>query len=205
MMRVTGGESESVGAKLEHADVKAVTDAGFIVHGPAGVMLAQAARGCLIQPEVSDRVLLSSSGHEAFILTVLSRERQEQKISVSGDLNVSAGRLSLSGQEGVTIFGERFTATATETCLSSKDVTVWADSMRGCLGTVRVFAKAVEVSADRAVNSARKAIRRIADVEVVYAGNVIQRVRENFVSRAKRTSMTARKDVHIDGERIHMG
>jgi hypothetical protein len=66
-------------------------------------------------------------------------------------------------------------------------------------------ATALEVVAERVVHCARQVVRRVEDIETLQVGNLVQRVRENFITRSKRASVTASGDMHIDGERIHMG
>jgi hypothetical protein len=48
-------------------------------------------------------------------------------------------------------------------------------------------------------------MRIVEGVETLSIGNLIQHIRQNYTSHSHQTVITARKDMRIDGERIHMG
>lgn len=199
--------------QLEHATVKTCTDAGLIVHGPAGVATAQAAAGCLVEPMAGDRVLVSRSGRECFVLTVLARQGDGRSIRVSGELTVSARRLTLHGDEGtdlgdttsLDLHSPRVTVAGQDTEVQAQRLRASAAEGRAHFRQIRVVADTIEAVSDRIAQCARQVVRRVEEVETLHVGNLVQRVRENLLSRSKRASITASKDVHIDGERIHMG
>lgn len=198
---------------LEHATVKACTDAGLIVHGPAGVATAQAAVGCLVEPIAGDRVLISRGGDECFVLTVLARDSSRRSINVAGELSVTAGNLHLHGHQGTTVDSDtrlrmrspKVAVTSGETEVHGRRVSVSGEEGHAHFRDTRLVASAIEVVGDRIAQCARQVVRRVEEVETLHVGNLVQRVRENLVSRSKRASITASKDVHVDGERIHMG
>lgn len=200
-------------AEMEHATVKACTDAGLIIHGPNGVSTGQVATGCLIEPMAGDRVLVSRSEDECFILAVLARTSDERTINAPGRLTVRAQHLDLRGEAGsvlashgsTEISGRQFKLRSTEARVHAGRMSVIADSGEARISAVRLIADRIETVSDRIAQCARQVIRRVEEVESLQAGNVIQRIRENLFSRSKRVSLTASKDVHVDGERIHMG
>lgn len=200
-------------AVMEHATIQAETAAGWIVHGPEGVRAAQVAAGCLVAPHVGDRVLVTRAGAECYVLTILSRESRDRELRVNGELAVSAKRLRLSGDEDVALkgghkvglHGHRIALTSDETAVCGRRVEVTADEGRAQFRKVQLVASSLETCADRIGQFARTVIRRVEEVETTQIGNLVQNIRESLISRSKRTSMTARKDVHVDGERIHMG
>lgn len=206
-------QPKQAGSSLEHATVKACTEAGLIVHGPGGVATAQTAVGCLIEPMAGDRVLLSRSGDECFVLTVLARTGDKRQINIAGDLSISAERLHVLGREEACIDSSehlqmrssRIAVVSGEAEIHGQRITVSAEEGHAHFRTTRLVASAIEIVGDRIAQCARQVVRRVEDVETLHVGNLVQRVRENLLSRSKRTSMTASKDVHIDGERIHMG
>lgn len=205
-MQVTGTE-------LEHATVKACTEAGLIVHGPTGVATAQTAVSCLIEPIAGDRVLLSRSGDECFVLTVLARAGHQRRINIAGDLSISAERLHVRGRkeacvdssERLQLRSSRVAVVSGEAEIHGQRITVSGEEGHAHFRNTRLVASAIEIVGDRIAQCARQVVRRVEEVETLQVGNLVQRVRENFLVRSKRTSMTASKDVHIDGERIHMG
>lgn len=206
-------DQSRLAASLEHATVQAVTEGGLIVHGQRGVTTARAAVGCLIEPTTGDRVLISRSGDECFVLTVLAREHAERRIRVEGPLTVEARNLSLVGShEAVLESGRRLQLRAEQIGVDSGEAEIHGrrlsasgDRGHAHFREMRLLSSTLEVITDRLVQCARQVARRVEEVETLHVGNLIQRVRENLVSRSKRTSITASGDVHVDGERIHMG
>lgn len=213
MIHNTAVQTPPTEVGLEHATVKACTDGGLIVHGAIGVVTAQAAVGCLIQPVVGDRVLISRNAEECFVLTVLARNSRERSIDVPGDLSVTADHLYLCGRheaavdshERLRLRTPRLAVTAGDTDVQGQSINVCGEQAQATFGDARLVATAVEIVSDRIAHCARQVVRRVEEVETLHVGNLVQRVRENLISRSKRTSITASKDVHVDGERIHMG
>jgi hypothetical protein len=206
-------EYAQASAQLEHATVKACTDAGLIIHGPAGVATAQVAVGCLLEPMAGDRVLVTQTGEERFVLTVLARASEARTIRVPGHLAIQARELSLRGDHDVALASggslglssPRLKIHGQDTRIQGRNMAVTAEHGEAHFAGVRLVADRIETIGDRIVQCARQVVRRVEEVETLHVGNLIQRVRENLLSRSKRASITASKDVHIDGERIHMG
>jgi hypothetical protein len=48
-------------------------------------------------------------------------------------------------------------------------------------------------------------VRWVEQVETLNIGNLIQNVRKNYTSHSDQAVITAKKDMLINGERIHMG
>lgn len=207
-----GSESQEA-ARMEHATVKAVTEAGLIVHSSSGVTTAQAAFGCLVSPEAGDQVLVSRDRNTCFVLTVLERESSDKTIAVSGTLSLFAQALTLHGRDNarlsssetsavsgrsVGLVGDELTARGRRLSMSGEQAT-------GQFTSAKLVATTMESVVDRVVQYARQVVRKIEETEATSVRNLIQSVRENYLSRSKRTSITARKDVQVDAERIHMG
>jgi len=213
MKRTASTESENDEATFEHASVQAVTDAGVIIHAPSGVAGAQIAAGCLLTPAPGDRVLVSRSGTERFVLTVLTRQTGEAELSFDGDLRIRARNLALAGREATSVESgheiglraPRVAVTAGAAELATGRLGVTGQAAHVQFRHARVLVTALESIGDRVVQSVRQLVRHVQDTESVQSGNLIQRVRDTYLMRSRRTSLTSRKDTHIDGERIHMG
>jgi len=213
MTYTTSMESGLDVAQLEHGTVKAVTAGGLIVHSTGGVTAARAAIGCLVEPHPGDRVLVSRSGSECFVLSVLAREGSSRCIRVSGELTVAADRLSFTADEHVDVHGKRrinmragcLGVSADDTRVDSKQVSLCGERGEARFDEFRGLISSLELIGDRVLQCVRQVTRRVSEVEILNVGNLIQRVRENLLSRSRRASVTASGDMHIDGERIHMG
>lgn len=207
------GKERQDTARMEHATVKAVTEAGLIVHGCSGVTTARTAFGCLVAPQAGDHVLVSRDRDACFVLTVLERASSDKTIAVAGTLALSARSLTLHGRDdarlssgdstavsgrSVGLVGEALTARGQQISVSGEQAT-------GQFNSAKLVATTMESVVDRVVQYARQLVRKIEETEATSARTLIQTVRENYFSRSKRTSITARKDVQVDAERIHMG
>lgn len=200
-------------ASFAHATVQAATEAGLIIHGASGVTTASIAVGCLVEPQVGDRVLVSDDGEMCFVLTVLRRSSPDRTIEVPGQLILSADSVTVSGRTRVDlgssgslgVGASSMALTSDELSIRSARVNVSGREANVHFRTARLVATGIETVSDRIIQCARNVVRKIEESETTYVRNLIQTVRENYFSRSKRTSITARKDVQVDGERIHMG
>ena len=69
----------------------------------------------------------------------------------------------------------------------------------------KIFAGSLHTVAKRVTQRFDALMRWVETVETLNIGNLIQNVRGALASHSHHAVITARKDVKIDGERIHMG
>jgi len=200
-------------AQIEHGTIAAVTQGGVIVHSDTGVIAARVAVSCLLEPAAGDVVLLSRSPRASYVLGILERQTSDRRIQAAGALTIAAEDLHLSGTRQTTLDSRGRTSIASpelgfaadSTTLHTADVNVTSDTARADFGSVRLRSETMQVVAGRIVQCAKQVLRRVEDVETLHVGQLVQRVRRNLFCRAHRVNMTSRKDMRIDGERIHMG
>ena len=74
------------------------------------------------------------------------------------------------------------------------------------VGEERTFiSDAVDVVAQRATQRLKSCYRWVEEIEHITAGQMIHKVSNLFSVRARQTAITAKDDVKIDGERVHLG
>ena len=146
--------------------------------------LAETALGCLLQPEVGDRVLYTTSKTgDAFILQPLAREKVER------------ARLTVPGAHGLDLHqpSVRISATDEINLRSLKDLEATAAT-----GTLRLNAHNLFTTvSETLVENARHHIAQV--------GNYAMKVRELLRIHGRQGIVTAEKDLKMDAERISMG
>jgi hypothetical protein len=63
----------------------------------------------------------------------------------------------------------------------------------------------VESNIDRMIQRIKDSFRIIERIEQVSAVDIIQNIKNAFIQRSRQVDITAKSDVKINGERIHMG
>jgi len=200
---------------LETAFVKGGADGRYLVQGGQGLRQAAAAFSCLVAPVAGDKVLLSRAGGECFILAVLERDSADMTLAVPGDMHIQAGsgRLTLAGQAGVDLRSAKdisltstgFAITAIQGRVQTRQFTLRSQQAEACTQDAKLYTETLETVAGRVVARAKTLMRWVEGVETLQVGQLIQSVRETFTHRSHHAVITARKDVKIDAERIHMG
>ena len=201
----------------EYGIVTGSEETSFIVETGSGLWKTAQAASCLIRPMVGDKVLVSiDSAHGSYILAILERQGigpYQLSFDNSVELRVSDGRFTLASQGGADI------ASAGDISLVSADINIHAG--RGEIGIERLFvigafahaslarvklvAGVLESVAERLIQKAKRSYRVIEESEHVKAGNLDFLVRKMLSLKGKYSMITAKEDVKIDAQRIHIG
>jgi|SRR5690606_7966448 len=193
-------------------------DAGFCrVRSEWGESDARRALSCLIEPQVGDRVLLSRAGDDVcFILGILERTRADvTTLDFTGDTRIQtrAGRLQITAGEGLDIgsAGElNLAAARCELAADEARLHVTRAAVSGASAEVhweklRIIAGAIDTIADRVSQRLKRCYRWVEDIDQLKAGQLFYFVKNVLTLRSKHSSMTAKGEMKIDGERVHMG
>lgn len=180
-----------------------------------GVITARCAVSCLVEPQPGDRVMLSQDGRQAFILAILERDTEAVQLRFPGDVRVqvpagamtltSAGPMTVESASALHQHAPRWRMVAGQAEVVTNDLTVSSRRATVTADDCKLLAKALDSVIDRVSQRSKVLVRWVEELESVQAGQLIQRVRQTFSLDARHTVVNARKDVKIDGERIHMG
>ena len=201
---------------LLHAVVKGVSKESFMIDTGSGVVNSRAAFSCLVAPQVGDTVLVNHSASDYYLLAVLDRPSgQDMTLAFPADVkfHVTNGQFDLLATKDINLM------TTAKTRMLSGDVDISAATMdvnTGKLTTrtqevesysqnVKLHTHALSTVAKQISQKTDILIRWVENVETLNIGNLIQNVRKNYTSHSNQAVITAKKDVRIDGERIHMG
>jgi hypothetical protein len=183
----------------------------------SGTYEARQAVSCLIAPQQNDKVLLVGDLSEGlYVLAVLEREAaQKQTISFDGDVDftVKKGRLTITSQEEM-----RF-ASARDIDLASPELNIHSlksevhvhhlifsgNFWLGQVGKIRLTVTAFDSFIERLTQRVKRSYRTIEEIDRLRAGRLDYLVDKLLSLRGKYSMLTAKEDVKIDAERIHMG
>jgi len=178
---------------------------------------AQQAVSCLTTPQENDKVLLIGNSSDGFyVLAVLEREEGEkQTLSFQGDVdfNVKDGRLSIASKEGMGLTSERdinFASSELNVHSLKSEVHIhhlifsggfWMGQVEKIRLIVTVFDSLIE----RLTQRINRSYRTVEEIDRLRAGRLDYLVDKLLSLRGKYSMLTAKEDVKIDAERIHMG
>ncbi len=204
-------------ATLRHARINAVEAERFgVVSSDGHRYWLKPALGCLLQPALGDRVLVSLDGEEGYILSVLERSQpQTAEWRVSGDLRLSlpSGTLSIEARDGLLLDAGSALAVQAE-----QSVMQFAEADLS-VGTLTVTGERADshwiehnMQAHRASEQATfhcaeyaDSWRKVDGHEELEAGSVRQRVARDWSISGETLDLFAEVTVALDAERIKLG
>lgn len=200
---------------LEPARVLARTEQGYLTQSGSGLATVQAAFSCLVVPEPQDLVLVAWHPGGGAIIAVLERPgAQAMNLGFPADTTLTAqGSLQLRALTTLGLSaGQRAELASPELGLSTQRAKVFADQVEAVgrfwqLRTQRlsVIAETLQSLAQTLLQRFKSSIRIVEGVDQHTVGDSLQVVRSTLAVRAHNAVISAREDVKIDGERIHMG
>jgi hypothetical protein len=189
----------------------------FTVETRCGTYEARQAVSCLIKPLPGDKVLVVGDFVDGFyILAVLDREEtQKQTLEFHGpvDLKVEDGRLTIAAQEGMSL------AAAKDVSLAARELNIHSLQSEvsvhhlvfsggfwlGQVEKLRFLATTFDSVVERLSQRVKRSYRTVEEIDQLRAGRLDYLIDKLLSLRGKYSMLTAKEDVKIDGERIHMG
>ncbi len=197
--------------------VKAVNGKEYVIQGKAGILTVTVAFSCMIRPEINDSVLIAiDEQQQHFILAVTDRPQSEQAVMAlpkNTTISVDEGNLMITAQKDIQMVSANNLSMATENLkvIANKGhihVEQLASSGKQAdvtIERVKIFSDSIDTAARRISQSSKQCFRWVRDLDQLTAGNLIHNVKNLFSNRSQQAVITAKEDVKIDAERIHMG
>lgn len=200
----------------ETATVQGGFGTEFMVHSGNGVVRASVAFSCLVTPEPGDVVLLSCHGGQNHILSILQRpEQQDMTLAFPANVKMQAkagnveltsvNKLALTGAEQTQITSSELDVKAMNTQIYSEQMSVVGDKASSQWREVNSIVGAFSLIAERVTQKLKNSFKMVEGVDQQTSQNLLQTIGKTLSIRSRDAVITARKDVKIDGERIHMG
>ncbi|MFT2798571.1 DUF3540 domain-containing protein [Serratia sp. N21D137] len=157
------------------------------------------ALSCLIEPQVGDRVLISSVDKQVWLLAVLEGDESRQsKLSVPGNLHIhSAGELSLSGNS--------LRVNAQQGYCHVNEMDYSGDKLSAFVTLSRVVGKCAESVWHTVTQISHNLLRTTRQTEQVRAGQLDMKVEDYARLHAHNIVITSKAITKVDSEQIHMG
>lgn len=210
---INGSQEE---CNVVRASVKAVSKNSLMVDIGAAVINARTAFSCLVEPMAGDTVLINRSGKDYYVLAVLEREQQQDmtlafpasvKMTASeGRIDFIAGKdINLSSTANTRLISKNISMTSAAMEICTARFTAHASQIETHSQSVKLYTDLLSTVTEKIIQKTGMLVRWVETVETLSIGNLIQNVRRNYTSHSNQAVITARKDMRIDGERIHMG
>ena len=204
-------------ATQEYGKVIEQKDSFYSVETDSGLYLFTRAVSCVVQPEVNDLVLVSlNSSYEGYILAVLKREKgAKATLSFDSDVDIrtSKGSLSITSKQGIdlasteniNLISSRLGIISSEGEINISKLTFLGSLFEGSLETIKLLAKTFEAITERFFRRTKRSYRFTEDTDEVKTGSLHYVADKSLMLRGTFSQMTAKEDIHIDGERINIG
>ncbi|MBF0470254.1 MAG: DUF3540 domain-containing protein [Gammaproteobacteria bacterium] len=202
-------------AGFEFGEVQGGGGGHYAVLCSRGLVMAKKAASCLIKPAVGNKVMVVIKGQEHYILSVLERENVELEIEAEGGMTFRAkqGNLSLLASDSIhSLCGGEHQMTAAnmnqitghyQLAANQIDTKAVNYQLNGQKAVVSVAD--VSLLCDRMTQKVDQLYRWVTTIETSHIGNLMQSVKNSLCIRSKNSVITAKGDMKIDAERIHMG
>lgn len=215
-------QSANVG-HTEIATVQGGFGQDFMVHSERGVLRAKVAFSCLVTPEAGDRVLVNVSSsmtngqkNESHIIAIIERQHaNNMKLAFPGDvameakagnINLTAAKqVNLTSAESTKISSAELAVNVLDANVRAEKLSISGDSVTSQWRDVTSISDAMNLIVERMSQRFKNSFKQVEGVEQKNSKNYLQNVNQTLSVRSRDAVITARKDVKIDGERIHMG
>ena len=201
----------------EYGKIVDQKDGFFSVETDSGLYWFRRAVSCLVEPEINDMVLvcLSSLG-DGYILAVLERDQGTKTTLIfDADVEIKApeGRLGITSREGldltsigeVTMVSAGFGITAAYGNINIERLSFWGTLFEGSVSTIKLLADTFDSFLKRFCRRTEYSYRYVEEIDLVKSGSLNYQAEKSLQLRGKFSQITAKEDVHIDGERINIG
>lgn len=209
--------AEKTETKQEYARVIQKNGHLFSVQSENGIFQLKRAVSCLVEPQIDDLVLASTDLSECgYILAVLERENHDKTtLLFNGDIDLKSnrGRISIVAKDGIDLMSSSDIAltsnelhlTAAEGMVSVGNLSFWGRVIEAQLNRIKTIVDHVESHVKRIFQKSEQSYRFVDQLDHVKSGRIFYEADKTLQLRGTFAQMTAKDDVHIDGERINIG
>lgn len=174
---------------------------GYLVKLDSGsTLLANKAFSCAFKPELDDYVMVIQSPTRGyFINSILERSSDKPaQLELSDELHINS-------QKAVKILSKDIELTSQTQTSYTQDHKLNSDNLSVLSKQASFQSESVESNVTRLVQRIKDSFKIIERIEQVCAKDIIQNIKQSFIQRSKQVDITAKSDVKINGDRIHMG
>ena len=201
----------------EFGTVVRADGAALVVETDAGELRAKRAKGCLLEPEAGDLVLIAvATDGRCYVLSVLEREDGAPgSIVADGDLNIKlpAGRLGVAAQDGIGLVSAKEVAVvsaglsvnAVDGNVALQRLSFVGTLLRAEISKAKVFAGSLDSVLERLSQRVKRSYRIVEEADHVRAERIDYAAKGNLVIHSENAKITACHVVKIDADQIQVG
>lgn len=200
----------------EIATVQGGFNREFMVQSNRGVFKAKQAFSCLVTPEAGDKVLVNQCQQQSYIIAIVERPNNNDATvafagnakleAPNGDIQLtSSGTINLTSAQQTQITTSELTLHSVNTKVTSENIAVTGDKLTSHWQQANFITKALNLVTESLTQRIKNSFKTVEGIEQKKSLNYLQSVDKTLSIRSRDSVITARKDVKIDGERIHMG
>ncbi len=187
--------------QYEYASVICVTEQGYILKPENGSsIIAQQAFACPFTPITDDFVMFVRCANRGiFIINILQRKHAQCAV-ISNEHGIS-----LQSNQKIDIAANKINMTSKDTQVISQQYSHTSQTLDVKSDSTQFYSRTVESISERLVQKVKDSFKVIERLEQVNAQDIIQNIKNAFIQRSRQVDISAKSDVKINGDRIHMG
>jgi len=186
---------------FEFGTVLSITKQGYLVQLDSGsTQLSKKAFSCTFNPALGDYVsLIKSPNKGLFVTNILQRKSNESAVlEVDHDLQIRSNqRIDVQSNE-INTRSSKHQVTSDQYEHISQHLNLHTQS-------AHFQSETVDSHVGRIMQRVKDSFKVIERIEQLQAKDLIQNIKNAFIQRSKQVDITAKHDVKINGDRIHMG
>jgi hypothetical protein len=200
------------------ARVELTRSDGLQLQSGGRTLQARRATGCLLRPEDGDRVLALELGDEAWVLSVLERERDPSRAAVietagplalragRGDVDIDApGSVRVRAAETIGLETPELEIRAGIASMITRKLSWLCDRMEGRFVHLRVVGRVVDSVLERLSLKAGSSFRQVDSLDHARCGQIDYNAGGDLSLKAGNLLGHAKGLARINGKQIHLG
>lgn len=211
------GTIDTVETRQEYARVVDKTEGLFTVETNERVYQVKRAFSCLVEPQPEDIVLISVRDLEpGYILAVLEREIPDKTTIVFNgdvDLKTEQGRIGISAKHGldlacaqeINLTSQELNCSAGKSSITIGSLSFWGTVIEAHLDRIKTIVDHVESFVKLFFQKSGQSYRFVDQIDQVKSNRISYEAEKTLQLRGTFAQMTAKEDIHIDGQRINIG
>ena len=198
-------EKDSASA-TNYGYVNSIIEGKFSIASEEGSVTATKAAGCLIIPEIGDYVAYLFDGKKRYLISVLERKSVEPlSIVLQQGISIEAPEIKLNAKQRLHFSGTTGRAAFGNLHVASVNMNLDVEKAETRVKNLSHFGKTLSGVFNTILTRASTAMRIIDRSDIQKAKQTTIEAEEILSLKAEFTSVTARTDVKIDGDRVHVG
>jgi len=194
--------------KIQGRVAKIDKENSFIVDCELGLVCANKAFSCLIEPHLQDQVILLKSDDKYFITDILARPSASPiELSVPCELkvNLKNNDFSIQSANKMTVASDTSEFIFRKANLTTDEANIKGGQLKQSWKRIFTTSHQLWCFARNKVERLTSSLRQVSGKDHQHSGSYSHEVDNRLKIHAKSSVFTAKKDVIIDGKRINMG